>query len=202
GQEQEAQRQRALEQAQAVAEEQQRRAEERTKAAKRLRRLLWSMVALAMIAVGASAVAVSKSNTAQKQTRLATVRQLAAQVLSRYVRLDLALLSSLEAIRIADTIDDDIVEARGRFAEARGSLLDGLQRSSNLIISLTRHTGTVRSVAFSPDGQTLASGSEDNTIILWDVASHQQLSALKGHTGTVRSVAFSPDGQTLASGSE
>src|SRR5262249_49099823 len=63
-------------------------------------------------------------------------------------------------------------------------------------------TGTVRSVAFSPDGQTLASGSEDNTIILWDVVSHQQLSTLNDHTSTVRSVAFSPDGQTLASGSE
>jgi WD40 repeat protein len=67
---------------------------------------------------------------------------------------------------------------------------------------LTGHTDYVNSVAFSPDGQTLASGSSDGTIRLWEVATGQQISApLAGHTASVRSVAFSPDGQTLASGS-
>ena len=63
----------------------------------------------------------------------------------------------------------------------------------------------VTSVAFSPDGKTLASGSWDNTIILWDVSNRQspvQLGApLSGHGIVVDSVAFSPDGKTLASGS-
>ena len=59
------------------------------------------------------------------------------------------------------------------------------------------------SVAFSPDGKTLASGSDDNDIILWDVARRQPLGEpLKGHQRDVTSVAFSPDGQTLASGSQ
>src|SRR5262249_8547424 len=67
---------------------------------------------------------------------------------------------------------------------------------------LTGHTGFVRSVVFSPDGKTLASGSEDDTLILWDVASRQPLGPpLTGHIATVTSVAFSPDGKTLASGS-
>ncbi len=59
------------------------------------------------------------------------------------------------------------------------------------------------SVAYSPDGRTLASGSSDNNITLWDRASHQHLGdPLTGHSDTVTTIAFSPDGKTLASGSK
>src|SRR4051794_14908780 len=57
----------------------------------------------------------------------------------------------------------------------------------------------VISVAFSPDGKTLASGGA--SVKLWDVASGKNTVTLKGHTAAVTSVAFSPDGKTLASGS-
>ena len=63
------------------------------------------------------------------------------------------------------------------------------------------HTDHVWSVAFSPDGQTLASGSWDNTIRLWDTHTVQHKITLIGDTGDIGSIAFSPDGQTLASGS-
>ena len=63
------------------------------------------------------------------------------------------------------------------------------------------HPAPVYSVAFSPDGQILASGSYDNTVRLWRVSDGTLLRILVGHTNLVLSVAFSPDGQTLASGS-
>ena len=57
------------------------------------------------------------------------------------------------------------------------------------------------SVAFSPDGSTLASGSLDSIARLWDVSTGTVLHTLTDHTDWVNSVAFSPDGSTLASGS-
>ena len=69
------------------------------------------------------------------------------------------------------------------------------------LVTLKGHGGVVSSVAFSNDGKTLASGSFDSTVKLWDVATRQELATLKGHGGVVSSVAFSNDGKTLASGS-
>ncbi len=59
----------------------------------------------------------------------------------------------------------------------------------------------VKSVAFSPDGKTLASGGGDNVIHLWDIGTGKRKMTLTGHTHWVFSLAFSPDGKTLASGS-
>ena len=63
------------------------------------------------------------------------------------------------------------------------------------------HTGPVRSVCFSPDGQRLASASEDKTVKLWDAQTGQETRTLTGHTILVFSVCFSPNGKRLASGS-
>lgn len=65
---------------------------------------------------------------------------------------------------------------------------------------LTSHAEAVDSVAFSPDGRTLASGSGDGSVHLWEVATGTLRYALEGHAGGVGSVAFNPDGRTLASG--
>ena len=67
--------------------------------------------------------------------------------------------------------------------------------------TLKGHSSDVNSVAFSGDGKLLASGSDDNTIKLWNVANQQEIRTLKGHSTWVWAVAFSPDGKTLASGS-
>ena len=64
-----------------------------------------------------------------------------------------------------------------------------------------RMEGVITSVAFSPDGTRIASGSTDNTVRLWDVATGEVLSTFSGHSSYVYSVAFSPDGTRIASGS-
>ena len=70
-----------------------------------------------------------------------------------------------------------------------------------LIKTFNRHSKTVRSVSCSPDGQRIASGSDDKTVKLWDVSSGELMKTLK-HSDVVNSVSFSPDGKHVASGSD
>jgi len=62
------------------------------------------------------------------------------------------------------------------------------------------HTSIVWNVDFSPDGKTLASGSADKNIIIWNVDTGVPVHTLRAHQEAIMRVAFSPDGKTLASG--
>jgi WD40 repeat protein/tRNA A-37 threonylcarbamoyl transferase component Bud32 len=69
---------------------------------------------------------------------------------------------------------------------------------AGLLFTLEGHLSLVTSVAFSPDGTILATGSNDRTVKLWDVATGQEQATLREHDGPVGRVAFAPDGKTLA----
>ena len=83
--------------------------------------------------------------------------------------------------------------------------LDGVLRFWDVATEKLQRTLTlessVRSIAYSPDGEILACGTRDNAILLWNVSRWKQITTLEGHADGIPSVAFSPDGQILASGS-
>lgn len=70
------------------------------------------------------------------------------------------------------------------------------------IHTLTGHSGSIRAVAISPDGKTVASGSADKIIGIWNLGSGKLIQTLTGHANGVSSVAISPDGKAIISGSD
>jgi WD40 repeat protein len=73
---------------------------------------------------------------------------------------------------------------------------------SSVVKVIAGHTHDVTSVAYSPDGTRIVSGSKDRTVRVWDAHTGKQLAMLEGHTFWVQSVAFSADGAHIVSGSE
>ena len=103
-------------------------------------------------------------------------------------------VSSLSDL-IAHPLHIQVVDSEGDVTRTSFMLVEV---SPYLIATLEGHTEEVASVAFSPDGTLLASGSLDDTVKLWDVSTERQIATLPGRPPLL--VAFSPDGKTLAVG--
>jgi WD40 repeat protein/DNA-binding SARP family transcriptional activator len=124
------------------------------------------------------------------RTRAALAKSLASQSgLFLDEALDLSLLLGVEATNIDPAV------------ESRGALLTALSESPRLVSFLQGHEDEVRSVAISPDSRTLASGSADGSLLLWDLENGLLLDSIEGHVDSVEALSFSPDGRILASGS-
>jgi WD40 repeat protein len=73
--------------------------------------------------------------------------------------------------------------------------------SGRELFRLVGHTRMVLNIAFSPDGERIATASDDRTVKLWDARTGMETLTLRGHTASTLCVAFSPDGYRLVSGS-
>jgi WD40 repeat protein len=151
----------------------------------------WAIRAVGAVGMIAVAVIIWLYVTARASETKALSRALAATARNE-PQLDLALLLGIEALRVNAT------------SEARDVLVDTPRRATpRLLTTLSADTGADASgiAAFSPDGRSLATGSEDGTISVWDVDSRQvSWQPVERHLGGARALSFSPDGNTLASG--
>ncbi|MEO1401685.1 MAG: caspase family protein, partial [Cyanobacteria bacterium J06635_1] len=100
------------------------------------------------------------------------------------------------------TVGDSLDAFHG---EVKHPAQDALHRAFIKIrerLRLEGHTGSVTAVAFSPEGDRIVSGSNDNTLRLWDREGNPVGDPLQGHTDSVWAVAFSPEGDRIVSGSD
>jgi WD40 repeat protein len=159
-----------------------------------------SLAALVILASAAALVAVDRGNQAraernraQAQARLATSRQLAAEANLELTKSPArALLLSLQALEFEET------------TEARAALLAGLRNKTPFTTVMpgdsTSTQNRVRSLAYSPDGKTLAAGIGNGGVLVWNAKDHRRVATFTELKRDVTPVAFGADSKTLAAG--
>lgn len=108
------------------------------------------------------------------------------------------LLKSVSLVQVGKN-DLSLIQVQSALSANEDVRRKPLLQSVSLTHTLTGYSGRASSIAFNPDGQTIASGSDDDTIKLWHLASGELLHTLTGQSGRVLTLALSPDGKTLAS---
>ncbi|SMC94737.1 FOG: WD40 repeat [Lentzea albidocapillata] len=151
---------------------------------RRLRRLVVLLSVVSLLAVTSTFVAASAQRRAADQRNAVRAQVVAGEAAALYPsNPQLAVQLALAAHRLAPS----------------GHTRDGLL--STLPLSVVRQDDEILAVALSPDGQTMATGSDDSTARLWNVTDPRkplEIATLSGHTEPIYTVAFSPDGGTLA----
>ncbi|MEO3749631.1 hypothetical protein [Streptomyces sp. B6B3] len=168
-----------------------RRHEQRTsaRAARRLRVLATALSLLLVVALVAAVVAVQQQRAAVAAQQEALSRELAAQSTALLESdPDLASLLAVQAYRTNPT------------PEAVTSLFNAADLGLEHL--LTGHQAPVDALVFDPEGGTLATGSADGSVRLWDVTTGEERRTLPGNDDWVSAVGFSPDGRILAMGGD
>ena len=146
-------------------------------------------------AILAQAAEKRQRKTAEHQTKLALLREQIALVSGLLPTVEAA-EGMIRAIAVFPS-SQQVAEVAMAGQTALLMAVQGSQESNRL-----QGISPVISVAFSPDGRRIVSGSGDNTLRLWDAATGKPIgSPLQGHDAYVNSVAFSPDGRRIVSGS-
>ena len=182
------------------------RAEEQAASASRLKAIVRAIGVSLFVTIGVAYYAITQRNIAtdaqqqaeQKEEEALHERQIALFRLARYFSAEskrsLKSQPQLSVLLAVEALSAALVPASDQ------ALRQSIQGPPST--PLVDDESSVWSVAFSPDGTTLASGSADKTIRLWSLSEPRaEPRVLRGHESSVRSVAFSPDGTTLASGS-
>ena len=163
----------------------------------RCRRVLILLLALAVVVPGAASTLWAAPASGGRTMQGASVApELVLQ--NGHTRPVTGVSFSADGKSLATASEDETI----KLWDVRTGRVRATLRGHELVDGSLRYAAGVLAVAFSPDGRRLASGSRDQTVRIWDVATEKCIAVLKGHQGSVTCVAWTPDGRQVVSGAE